>query len=64
MTTEIMTINQSITSMQIAEITGKRHADILRDIRDESEKLQKSNIGTERKFELSERTDPTGRKIG
>jgi len=63
MTTEIMTINQSITSMQIAEITGKRHADILRDIRDESEKLQKSNIGTERKFALSERTDPTGRKI-
>lgn len=60
---ELISINQSITSMQIAEITGKRHADILRDIRDESEKLQKSNIGTERKFALSERTDPTGRKI-
>lgn len=54
---------QTITSMQIAEVTGKRHSDILRDIRDESEKLQNSGIDTERKFALSARVDPTGRKI-
>lgn len=60
---QLIISNQPITSMQIAEITGKRHSDILRDIRDEAEKLQQSSISTERKFALSERQDPTGRKI-
>ena len=30
-----------ITSLEISEITGKRHDQILRDIRDEIEKLEK-----------------------
>ena len=55
--------NQPISSMQIAETTEKRHADIMRDIRDETEKLEAGGIGAQRKFALSERTDSTGRKI-
>ena len=52
-----------LTSMQIAEITNKRHADIMRDIRDEAERLENGGIRTERKFALSERQDSTGRTI-
>lgn len=54
---------QTMTSMQIAEVTGKRHADIMRDIRDEAERLENGGIRTERKFALSERQDSTGRTI-
>lgn len=60
---ELISINQSITSMQISEIIGKRHDNVMRDIRDETEKLHASGISTDLKFALSERTDPTGRKI-
>jgi anti-repressor protein len=42
-----------MTSMEIAEVTGKRHADIMRDIRDEIEKLEAGGINGERKFALS-----------
>jgi phage antirepressor YoqD-like protein len=49
--------------MEIAEVTGKRHSDIMRDVRDEIEKLGNGGIDTERKFALSERQDSTGRKI-
>lgn len=59
---ELTTINK-MTSMQIAEVTGKRHSDIMRDIRDEIEKLENGGIEAERKFALSERQDSTGRKI-
>jgi phage regulator Rha-like protein len=52
-----------MTSMQIAEVTNKRHADIMRDIRDEAERLENGGIRTERKFALSERQDSTGRTI-
>ncbi|WP_314729797.1 Rha family transcriptional regulator [Peptostreptococcus stomatis] len=47
--------------MEIAEITGKEHYNVLRDIKDEISKL-----GTERAeliFELSEYKDTTGRKL-
>ena len=54
---QLMTINQPITSMQIAEITGKRHADIMRDIRDEMEKLAAGGISNERKFALVDYID-------
>lgn len=60
---ELIISNNPITSMQIAEITGKRHDNIMRDIKDEIEKLQNGGIHTDLKFELSERKDPTGRKI-
>jgi len=42
-----------MTSMEIAEVTGKRHADIMRDIRDEIEKLEAGGIDGECKFALS-----------
>ena len=49
----------TMTSLEIAEITGKEHNKVLRDIRDETNK-----IGTERAeaiFGLSEYKDTTGR---
>lgn len=60
---QLIISNQPITSMQIAEITGKEHYILMRDIRDEAQKLQKHGISTEYKFVLSERADSTGRKI-
>ena len=47
--------NENImTSLEISEITGKRHDQILRDIRDEIEKLEKQGIGAEHIFVLGE----------
>ena len=51
----------TLTSLEIAEVTGKEHKNILADIRDEISKL-----GTERAeliFQLSEYKDTTGRKL-
>lgn len=56
----LITINSPITSMQIAEITGKRHDHILRDIKDESEKLEKAGISTQPKFGVRARMGITG----
>jgi phage antirepressor YoqD-like protein len=50
---DLITTIKTMTSIQIAELTGKQHKDILRDIRDESEKLQAGGICGERKFALS-----------
>lgn len=47
-----------MSSLQIAEITGKRHADIMRDIRN----LLEQGV-TERNFALSEYKDVTGRTL-
>lgn len=52
-----------MTSMQIAEVIGKEHFIVLRDIRDEAEKLEKGGIKPSYKFVLSERQDSTGRTI-
>lgn len=52
-----------MTSMEIAELTGKRHDNILRDIKDEIEKLENAGIDTALKFEVSTRKDTTGRVI-
>lgn len=52
MTNTLMSVS-TMTSMQIAEVTGKRHADLMRDIRDEIEKLEAGGINGERKFALS-----------
>lgn len=50
-----------MTSMQIAEITGKEHKNILRDIKDEVEKLENGGISSALKFELREREGITGK---
>ena len=58
---QILQAKGTMTSLEIAEITGKEHYNILRDIKDEISKL-----GTERAeliFELSEYKDTTGRKL-
>ncbi|WP_336019541.1 Rha family transcriptional regulator [Fusobacterium polymorphum] len=52
-----------MTSLEVAEITGKRHADIMRDIRDEIEKIESQGFSTERIFALSEYQDRTGRTL-
>ncbi len=49
---------QTMSSVLIADITEKRHADVMRDIR----KLQEQ-IGTESIFALSEYKDSTGRTL-
>ena len=58
---QLLETKGTMTSLEIAEITGKEHYNVLRDIRDEIDKL-----GTERGqliFELSEYKDTTGRKL-
>ena len=58
---QILEFKRTMTSLEIAEITGKEHYNVLRDIKDEISKL-----GTERAeliFELSEYKDTTGRKL-
>lgn len=55
--------NENImTSLEISEITGKRHDQILRDIRDEIEKLEKQGIGAEHIFVLGEYLDKNNQK--
>ena len=59
---ELTTVTQ-MTSLEVAEVTGKRHADIMRDIRDEIEKIESQGFSTERIFALSEYQDRTGRTL-
>lgn len=49
-----------MTSLEIAEITGKRHSDVLEAIRNMESAWVKV---TERKFPLSDYKDPTGRTL-
>jgi anti-repressor protein len=53
-------IQKSMTSMEIAKIVGKRHSDIMRDIRDESRKLENGFICHQRKFALVDYKDTKG----
>lgn len=50
---------ETMTSLEIAKITGKRHSDVLEAIRNMETAWEKI---AERKFPLSEYTDSTGRK--
>ena len=59
---QLTTVTQ-MTSLEVAEVTGKRHADIMRDIRDEIEKLESQGFSTERIFALSAYQDRTGRTL-
>jgi Rha family phage regulatory protein len=53
-----VTQTQTMTSKEIAELTGKEHKNVMRDIQ-----ILKEQIGTELKFELSEYKDSTGRTL-
>ena len=59
---QLATVTQ-MTSLEVAEITGKEHKSILRDIRDEIEKLESQRIFTEHIFVPSEYQDKTGRTL-
>lgn len=56
-------LNQEIkmTSLQLAEVTGKQHKHVIRDIRTEIDQL--SGYGAESIFGLSEYKDSTGRSL-
>lgn len=54
-------VDNTITSMQIAEMTKKYHHHIIRDIDDEIEKLSKAGISMDTKFGLREREGITGK---
>ena len=56
----ILNKDQRMTSLEIAELTGKNHRDVLKAIRNMEQAWEKV---TERKFALSEYTDPTGRSL-
>ena len=58
---QLIAVNK-MTSMEIAEVTGKQHAHIMRDIRDEIEKLEDGGVPNESKFGLVEYTDAKGEK--
>lgn len=53
-------IQEMMTSLQIAEVTGKRHNDVLRAIREMEPAWEKVNG---RKFALVEYKDATGRSL-
>ena len=53
---QLTTVTQ-MTSLEVAEVTGKQHSHIMRDIRDEIEKLESQRISTESIFGLSEYQD-------
>jgi len=50
---ELMKKDLQMTSLEIAEITGKNHADVMRDIRSEIESIEKEGLGAESIFALS-----------
>lgn len=58
MKTEIVLSKGKMSSLEVAELTGKRHADVMRDIRN----LLDQGVA-ERNFALSEYKDSTGRKL-
>jgi phage antirepressor YoqD-like protein len=58
---ELTTFNK-MTSMEISEVIGKEHKHVMRDIRDEIEKLESGGVSNESKFGLVEYTDAKGEK--
>ena len=60
---ELMNKDLIMTSLEIAELTGKRHTEVLRDIRSEIESLENEDICTESIFALSDYKDKTGRTL-
>lgn len=58
MKTKVVLSKGKMSSLEVAELTGKRHADVMRDIRN----LLDQGVA-ERNFALSEYKDSTGRKL-
>lgn len=58
---ELITI-EKMTSMEIAEVTGKQHPHVMRDIRDEIERLVAGDVEYQSKFGLVEYIDAKGEK--
>lgn len=56
-----MNIEQKITSIEVAEMVGKDHNKLLRDIREYCEQLSQSKIGQSDFFEESERKTERGK---
>ena len=54
---------QTITSLEIAELTGKRHYNVVRDIRNIIEDLEEMNISIALNFEGNEYFDSIGRPL-
>ena len=52
----------TLTSLEVAEIAGKEHKSILRDIRDEIEKLENKGIRAEHIFVPGEYFDKNNQK--
>lgn len=57
---EALNAKEVMSSLEIAELTGKRHSDVMRDIRNIIEQIGNE---TERNFALSEYRDSTRRKL-
>lgn len=53
----------TITSLEIAELTGKRHHNVTRDIRNIIEDLEDQQINTAINFDCSEYVDNSGRSL-
>ena len=58
---QLTTVTQ-MTSLEVAEITGKRHDQILRDIRDEKEKLISQGIFADHIFVEGEYIDKNNQR--
>lgn len=59
---ELIISNNPITSMQIAEVIGKQHSHVMRDIRDEINKLEAGGVSYQSKFGLVDYIDSKGEK--
>ncbi|MCT4593142.1 MAG: Rha family transcriptional regulator [Anaeromicrobium sp.] len=53
----------TMTSLEIAEMTGKEHKNVIRDIKNEIEQIESEGLRAELIFEPSEYKDVTGRKL-
>jgi len=60
---DLITSSDTMTSIQIADLIGKQHPHIMRDIRDELEKLEAGGVNGESKFGLSSYTTDQNKEL-
>lgn len=60
---DLMLTTETMTSIQIAELIGKFHHHVIRDIRDEIEQLEKGGVNGETKFGLSSYTTEQNKEM-